>query len=77
MEKIIDGNSDKDKNMELEEIKAEMTVVLNLEKKKMQFIKDNKLKGEFKDIKIDKDIQHFPGVFLYNKNDSVKIEGFK
>ena len=35
---------------------------------------NNEVLGEYNDIPIDKPL--FPSIFLYNKNDSIEIEGF-
>ena len=58
----------------LTKIKAEITVILNFEKRSLKFMKDNELKGEYTDIVINKPL--FPAIFLYNKNDTIEIEGF-
>lgn len=55
-------------------IKEEITVIFNLEKKLLQFTRDNQIIGEFSDINIDRPL--FPAIFIYNRNDTVEIEGF-
>jgi len=55
-------------------IKEEITVIFNLEKKLLQFTRDNQIIGEFSDINIDRPL--FPEIFIYNRNDTVEIEGF-
>ncbi len=59
---------------ELTKIIMEITVILNFEKKSLKFIQDNELKAEYINIIVDKPL--FPGIFLYNKNDTIEIEGF-
>ena len=55
-------------------IQEEITVIFNFEKKLLQFIRDNQIRGEFSDINIDRPL--FPAIFIYNRNDTVEIEGF-
>ena len=52
----------------------EIILSLNYEKKILKFMKDNKEKGKYTDIPMDKPV--FPAVFLYNKNDSIEIEEY-
>ena len=50
----------------------EIILYLNNEEKILQFIIDNEEKGKYNDLPLDKPI--VPAIFLYNRNDSVKIE---
>ena len=60
------------KNTNLNKIKDEIIVVMDMYKKTLKFIIDNEDKGNsYNDIPIDKPI--FPSIILYNKNDSVQI----
>ena len=52
----------------------EIILSLNYEKKILKFMKDNKEKGKYTDIPMDKPA--FPAVFLYNENDSIEIEEY-
>ena len=56
----------------LNKVKDEIIIVMNMKKRKLKFILDNEDKGEsYSNIPIDKPI--FPVVLLYNKDDSVEI----
>ena len=82
----IDEDSDEDMDLEglfgdekeiqsnINNIKEEITVIFNFEKKLLQFIRDNQIRGEFSDINIDRPL--FPAIFIYNRNDTVEIDGF-
>ena len=60
------------KSTNLNNIKDEIIIVMNMKKKTLKFIIDNEDKGEsYTNIPLDKPI--FPAVLLYEKNDSVEI----
>ena len=60
------------KETNLNKVKDEIIVIMNMNKRTLKFIIDNEDKGEsFKDIPIDKPIA--PAVFLYYANDSIEI----
>ena len=69
--KIIKEQKENDKQRK---IINEIIIILNYEKQKLQFMANNEILGEYNDIPIDKPL--FPSIFLYNKNDSIEIEGF-
>ena len=70
-----DSESDSESiNKKHKNIREEITVILNFEEKKLKFMKNNELIGEYNDIIIDKPL--FPAVFLYNLNKNIEIEGF-
>ena len=53
-------------------IKDEIIVNINFEKKILRFIQNNEEKAKYQDFPIDKPLS--PAIFLYNINDSVEIE---
>ena len=56
----------------LSKVKDEIIVVMNMKKRTLKFIINNEDKGDqYSDIPIDKPLS--PAVFLYDKNDSIKI----
>ena len=60
------------KETNINKIKDEIIVVMNMNKRTLKFIIDNQDKGDsYTDIPIDKPL--FPAVFLYDINDSVEI----
>ena len=62
----------KNKSTNLNKIKDEIIIVMNMKKRTLKFIIDNEDKGEsYSDIPIDKPIS--PAVLLSNKDDSVEI----
>ena len=62
------------KSANLPEIKDEIEVVMNMEKGTLKFIINNEDRGDsFTNIPLDKPLA--PAVFLYNKNDSIEING--
>ena len=73
-EKGKDSDSEENKNLKFKEAKYELTIILNLEKKTLQFLRNNELKGEYTNISLEKSLT--PAVFLYNENDTIEIEGF-
>ena len=59
----------------LSKIKDEVVVVMNMKKRTLKFIINNEDIGDsYTNIPIDKPL--FPAIFLYNKDDSVKIMNF-
>ena len=60
------------KNTNLNKVKDELIVVMDMNKRSLKFIIENEDKGDsYTDIPIDKPL--FPAVLLYNQNDSVEI----
>ena len=60
------------KSTNLNKVKDEIIIVMNMKKRTLKFIIDNKDKGEsYSDIPIDKPIS--PAVLLSDKDDSVEI----
>ena len=60
------------KSTNLNKVKNEIIIVLNIKRRTLKFIIDNEDKGEsYSNIPIDKPI--FPVVLLYDKDDSVEI----
>ena len=60
------------KSTNLNKVKDEIIVIMNMNERTLKFIIDNEDKGDsYRDIPIDKPL--FPAVFLYNQNDSVEI----
>ena len=61
-----------DKSTNLNKVKDEIIIIMNMSRRTLKFIIDNEDKGEsYSDIPIDKPI--FPAVLLYYKDDSVEI----
>ena len=61
-----------DKDVGLSLVKEEIIIVMDMERRTLKFIIDNKDRGDsIKNIPIDKPL--FPAVWLRNKNDSVEI----
>ena len=60
------------KSTNLNKVKDEIIIVMNMKRRTLKFIIDNEDKGEsYTDIPIEKPI--FPAVLLYTKDDSVEI----
>ena len=61
-----------DRGTNINKIKNEIIVVMNMNKRSLKFIIDNEDKGDsYTNIPIDKPL--FPAIFLYDLNDSVEI----
>ena len=64
-----------DQNTNLNRVKDEIIVVMNMNKRSLKFIIGNEDKGDsYTDIPLDKPI--VPAIFLYNRDDSVEIIGY-
>ena len=62
----------KGKKTDLNKVKDEIIVIMNMDERTLKFIINNEDKGNsYTDIPIDKPI--IPAIFLYNKDDSVQI----
>jgi len=60
------------KSTNINKVKDEIIIVMNMNKRTLKFIIDNEDKGEsYSDIPIDKPI--FPAVLLFDKDDSVEV----
>ena len=63
-----------EKKTDLNKVKDEIIIVMNMKNRSLKFIIDNEDKGEsYTNIPIEKSI--FPAILLFNKDDSVEISG--
>ena len=77
-EKVISKSKESDfqdyKFINIKDIKNEITIILNLKTKNLQFLKQNEVIAEIHNINVEKSLS--PAIFLYGKDDVVLIEGF-
>ena len=77
-EKVISKSKENDfqdnKFNNIKYVKNEITIILNLKTKNLQFLKQNEVIAEINNINVEKPLS--PAIFLYDKDDAVLIEGF-
>ena len=66
-------NNSEEERETIKQYKDEITILINMEKQIIKFIRKNGIENKFSNIPVDKPLS--PVVFLYNTNDSIEING--